>query len=143
MVAGNIRSGKSSSRGFALVVVIWGIGLLAVIAATVATTSRYNVLATANTVENARAEALADGLVNIVVADLINNLYTSREDASPRFGIDGTVVSCRLNEDAIGQVIVVDEGATKRPPLLESMEATILGFCCCYVVVRRPLQQGL
>ncbi len=96
--------------GFALVVVIWGIGLLAVIAATLTTTMSFNARATANMAENARAEALADGAVSIVVADIVNNLYSSRDGAVTRFGIDGRATLCRFGNAALARVAAQDEG---------------------------------
>ncbi len=100
----------AANRGFALIIVIWGIGLLALIATVFTTTARMNVLATANIVDNAKAEALADAAVNIAILDLMNNLYTSDELATTRFKIDGTPYVCRLTAGAVARVVVVDEG---------------------------------
>src|SRR5262245_18281371 len=61
---GSHRHG-SGQRGFALVLVIWGLGLISLIALTVITSERYQVLAAANLVENAKAEALAEAGVNL------------------------------------------------------------------------------
>jgi len=60
----------SGERGFALVLVIWGLGLIALIALTVVTTERYRILAAANMIENAKAEALAEAGVNLLRLEL-------------------------------------------------------------------------
>ena len=55
----------SGERGFALVLVIWGLGLISLIAMTVIIAGRNRILAAANLIENAKAEALAEAGVNL------------------------------------------------------------------------------
>ena len=57
-------------RGVALVVVLWGLVLIAIIADSIATESRTEVQMAFNVAENAKARALAGGLSGAVVQRL-------------------------------------------------------------------------
>jgi general secretion pathway protein K len=103
--------------GFVLVAVIWIAGLLAVFATTFAMTVKSHTLAGINTVHNARAELIADGLARYVALELAtsSNLKTNGE---PRL--------CRWSDSAIALVKVQDQGGlvdinTASPVLLEAV----------------------
>ncbi len=75
----------SSGRGIALIAVLWGLVLLAVIAASFATTSRTEIRLARNAMENARARALADAGVHRAVLGL------AETDPERRLAADGTL----------------------------------------------------
>ncbi|MCD6016859.1 MAG: hypothetical protein K0R88_2943, partial [Solirubrobacterales bacterium] len=61
-----------SSRGIALISVLWITGLLAVIAASFASSTRTEARLARNLVANAKAEAIADGGVHRAVLGLLD-----------------------------------------------------------------------
>ena len=58
-------------RGIALIAVLWGLVLLAIIAASVTATSRTETRLAHNLVENAKAQALADAGIHRAVLGLL------------------------------------------------------------------------
>ena len=68
-IGGHCSDG-SGEKGFGLLLVIWGLGLIALIALTVIASGRNSVLATANLIENGKAEALAEAGVNLLRLEL-------------------------------------------------------------------------
>src|SRR5262245_46505496 len=87
---------RQSQRGFVLLVVLSVLGVLAVVAASFAQVARNHMRLAAVASEGARAEALADAGVNIVILDLI----AARDSrALPRrFALDATPLSCSIGE---------------------------------------------
>ena len=66
-----VRQPIASQRGIALVIVLWGLVLLAVIAAAFTTGTRTEVTLARNLVENAKARAMADAGVYRAIWDLL------------------------------------------------------------------------
>ena len=66
-----VTTGKARERGIALVIVLWGLVLLAVVAASFATGSRTETILARNLVENAKARALADAGVQRAILELL------------------------------------------------------------------------
>jgi general secretion pathway protein K len=98
---------RPRERGFVLLIVIWVTGLLALISASFAVAMRTHIKVTANTIENARAEALADAGVNIAIMDLLaTRTNRSREG---RFAVDGTATVCRAPTGDLLRIAVEDE----------------------------------
>jgi general secretion pathway protein K len=62
---------RRSDRGFALILVLWIVALLAVIAAGLVSSGRTETRLAHNLVENAKAEALADGALRAAVLGLL------------------------------------------------------------------------
>src|SRR5215470_15031289 len=116
---------RAGERGFALVLVIWGLGLIALIALTVITAERYRILAAANVIENARAEALAEAGINLVRLELTSVLAGAAAKAS-RFAANGTPHVCALPGGALAALAVEDEGGkvdlnTASPKLISAL----------------------
>ena len=65
------KIGLTGSRGIALLIVLWGLVLLAVIAAAFTTETRTEVTLARNLVENAKAQALADAGVHRAILELL------------------------------------------------------------------------
>ncbi|MCH9050832.1 MAG: general secretion pathway protein GspK, partial [Proteobacteria bacterium] len=82
--------GFKDRRGIALVIVLWGLVLLAVIAAAFTTETRTEVTLARNHLENAKAKALADAGVHAAMLGL------HRREVERRWRADGTVYSITL-----------------------------------------------
>ncbi len=98
----------SQDGGFAVVVVLLALGLLALVAASFSLAVRSQLKTTASLSASARAEAFADAGINIALLDLL----AAREDRTRprRFPIDGTSVGCRL-KDGVSLVVSVQDEA--------------------------------
>ncbi len=107
------RSGKAAAndartdQGFILVLVLWAAVLLALLAAGFAASVRSHVHAAASALESARAEALADGGINLALQDLI--AARSSTGGEGRFPATGITVACQATESAVLTVRVEDE----------------------------------
>jgi general secretion pathway protein K len=89
-------------RGFALILVLWIVALLAVIAASLVSSGRTETRLAHNLVENAKAEALADGAIERAVLGLL----TTDQDRAWRAG--GGPYALAYGEGEV-QVSVADE----------------------------------
>ena len=92
-----------SSRGLALVSVLWVLTLLSLIAASFTNTTRTEVNLARNEAEAARAEAMADAGVNAAVLGLLTN------NPQREWRVDGTVYAWRF-EDGELRANAWDEG---------------------------------
>jgi general secretion pathway protein K len=116
-------------HGFALIIVIWGLGLISLLALTVITTGRYRVLATHNVIETAKAEALAEAGVNLLRLELRAALANG-SIGTLRFATNGEPMLCTMPQGALAVLTVADEGGkadlnTASPQL---MSALLRGF---------------
>jgi general secretion pathway protein K len=59
------RQARQRQNGFALVLVIWGVGLISLLLVSVMTAARYRIIAANSVAESAKAEALAAAGVNL------------------------------------------------------------------------------
>ncbi|MEH2500339.1 general secretion pathway protein K [Bradyrhizobium sp. AZCC 1678] len=119
----------AGESGFALVLVIWGLGLISLIAITVMTAERFRILATANLIVSARAEALAEAGVNLVRVELISAMGGGSASGF-RFATNGAPLVCAMPGGALAALAVEDEGGkadlnTASPKL---MSALLRGF---------------
>jgi general secretion pathway protein K len=111
-------------EGFALVLVLWIAGLLAVLSGGLAASVRTQIRVAANVIESAKAEALADGGVTLAVMDLV---AARRSRTHPRrFPVDGHPVACRGPNRAVIIVSVTDEASrvdvnTAGIPLMQAL----------------------
>jgi general secretion pathway protein K len=115
----------ASQDGFALVSVIWAIGVLSLLFVTYIAAARYRAIEASHLAERARAEMLAKAGVTLGLLDLLAGSTTA--PTSRRFGRDGNAVICTLAGSRIA-ISVADEGGkidlnTAAPALL----ATVLG----------------
>ena len=94
--------------GFALIVVIWGIGLLSVIAVSFLITVNSQTRAARNMLDAAKAEMLADAGVRIAALKLIARQGPGAKTAD-KLPTDGTPYRCRLGESAVLTLVVSDE----------------------------------
>ncbi len=98
---------QQDERGFALIMVLIVVALLALIASAFSWSIRSHVRLTANLAASAPAEALADGGVELAILDLL----ASREDRlrQRRFPIDGAPVTCLAPDGGVLTIVVSDE----------------------------------
>ena len=96
--------GFKDRRGIALVIVLWGLVLLAVIAAAFTTETRTEVTLARNHLENAKAKALADAGVHAAMLGL------HRREVEKRWRADGTVYSMASGEGEVSIVINDEAG---------------------------------
>jgi len=116
---------SSSERGFALVLVIWGLGLISLIALTVITAGRYRILAAANLIENAKAEALAEAGINLRRLEL-RAAFSGGSPNTFRFATKGEPLLCTMPQGALAALTVEDEGGkadlnTASPKLMSAL----------------------
>jgi general secretion pathway protein K len=114
---------SQTEAGFALVLVIWGIGLIALLFVTYIAAARYRAIEAFSLTERTRAEAMASTGINLAVLDVLAALAAGG-DRSARFGADGTPVLCRLGDGSPLAIAVFDESGkvdlnTAEPELLE------------------------
>lgn len=98
-------SNRTRSRGFALILTIWAIGLIALLALPYITSARLRLQAGGNIAAAAKAELLAEAAVNLALLTLVGN----SGDATKDMRFDGAPTFCRLREDAIAAVSIESE----------------------------------
>lgn len=93
---------SSSERGFALLLTIWALALLAILAATVAADSDSEAVVTRNRLDVARAQAEAEAGVSLAVASLLE------PDPAARWPANGQTQTIQYDDGSIA-VTVQDE----------------------------------
>lgn len=105
---GTCRTRKEGNeQGFALLVVIWAIGLIALIALVMITTSRSRLQASANLIGNAKAENLAEAGVGLARIALTRTLADANTESMLAVGT-GPVL-CAFSSEAIAAISIEDE----------------------------------
>jgi general secretion pathway protein K len=99
----------ASEAGYALLLVIWAIGIISLLALSFLGSVRYRVMAAANILESARAEALSEAGVNLAKLDLAFGLARGNAGAL-RFRPGGPMVFCTMPEQGVAGIVVEDEG---------------------------------
>jgi general secretion pathway protein K len=102
---------RLSQRGFVLLVVLSVLGLLAVVAASFAQVARTHMKLAAVASEGAKAEALADAGVHIVILDLV--AARGAESAGRRFALDGSPLACSIGDEGAVLTLSVRDEAGK------------------------------
>ncbi|MCG8360302.1 MAG: type II secretion system protein GspK [Kiloniellales bacterium] len=100
-----VRSSRKrhASKGIALVSVLWGLALIALVAASIATTTRTDLKLVSNVNERAEAEALAEAGVSLGIHGLLKPVVRGG------LRVDGTVYEWHLGGGRV-RVAIVDEG---------------------------------
>jgi general secretion pathway protein K len=114
-----------SQSGFALIMVIWAIGLLALMFVTYVAAARYRAIEARSLSEHARAEAASSQGVHIAVLDLLSGLADG-VPSSARYRLDGTPFFCVLADGSRMAIAVADEGGkvdlnTASPELIQAL----------------------
>jgi general secretion pathway protein K len=96
---------RRSDSGFALIIAVWGVGLIAFLILSFVSAANLRIRSTLNEVGSAQASALATAAVNIAILD--------RELAgpanAPRFPYNGAPSICSLPQGALAAIAVEDE----------------------------------
>lgn len=101
------KADDEHDAGYALVSAIWFIGFLATAAVLLSTTTRFSIQSVGFAVENAKARAYADGLVELVgLAAAAENRARTAGQKIPR---NGTAIGCNLPARWTAQVSVQDQ----------------------------------
>ncbi len=100
-------SACQSQRGFALIIVIWGLGLMALLVLSFVVTVRTHTKLTSNVLDHAKAQAMADGGINIVLLDLLETSRLLPEKR--RFAHNGQPVLCLGKQNIILSLSAQDE----------------------------------
>jgi general secretion pathway protein K len=95
--------------GFALVLVIWAIGIISLLALSFIGSVHYRVAAAANILASARAEALSEAGVNLAKLDLVLG-FAHGTTGALRFRPGGPTVFCAMPEQGVAGIVVEDEG---------------------------------
>jgi general secretion pathway protein K len=104
---------RRRERGFALLIVLWSLALLALLGAQVMGPSRNEMRLAANLRAAAVAQAAADGAVNEAVLRLLQGAWSPRDGVVREVRIGAAVVAVRL-EDEAGKI---NPNASPRPVL--------------------------
>jgi general secretion pathway protein K len=103
------RPGTRRQEGFALVTVIWAIGLLALLFVTYIAAARYRGIESSRLAEHARSEGLASAAIQVAILDLLARRFDP-SPSPPRIRLDGTPVYCTLGGGARVAISIADEG---------------------------------
>ncbi len=93
---------RCRQRGIALVAVLWGVVLLAVIVGSFTVTARTDIRLVRNLVENAKAKSLAEAGIHLALLRLLNARGTPgwRADGSPQaVSFDGTRLTLAIQDE--------------------------------------------
>jgi general secretion pathway protein K len=127
MLASKALQPQSPQAGFALIMVIWGIGILSLLMASVIITARYRIVSARNAVENAKAEALAEAGIGLLRLALSAHA-ASGSLAAEALSDQATPIVCAMPEGAVAALTVRDEGGkvdlnTAAPKLIAALLA--------------------
>ncbi len=102
------KSRENGRAGFILIVVIWFVGLLAILAVSFSQSVQTHLRLSSNAVENARAELLADAGVMLAVQGLV--VSRRLKDSASRFPANGEPIVCSVRGEGRLAIAVGDEG---------------------------------
>jgi general secretion pathway protein K len=101
-MAGEVGASRASERGVALIAVLWGVALLAVIAGSFADAARTETVIARNLVERARATALAEAGIYRAVLGLLDPVAERRwrgDGQTYRFVLGGGEVRVSIQDE--------------------------------------------
>ncbi len=103
------QTNLSAERGFVLVAVIWGVGLIALLDMTFLVSAHMSTQLATNLRSAAEADYMAEAAVNIGILHLLNG---ANDPQSPGPGYKSRNASyvCRLPDDSITAIRIEDEG---------------------------------
>ena len=106
MIGATDRSGdaRSVKNGFALIIVIWGIGIIALLVTSFMLTARWRIQSASNVSGADVAEALAEAAINVSLFKLL-----AEGSLAQRATHDGAPLYCSLPGDAAAVIVVEDE----------------------------------
>lgn len=99
----------TDDRGFVLIIVIWGLGLVLVLAASFAVSTRSFTKTTANRTQLVYSETHADTGVHLALMALMAS-RVARPEVAPPIPLNGETYSCTIADGVILAISVEDEG---------------------------------
>lgn len=105
-----MRRGSRGDAGFALLVVIWAIGIISLLIVTVMTTARWGLQTAFNTANAARAALVAEAAISLATLGAANDLAAASPTGAPPVH-DGQPLFCRIADAAV--VIAVESESGK------------------------------
>ena len=119
----------SGQRGVALVIVLWALTVIAVISANFTTANRDGLFLARNTVERAKAEALADAGIYRAVLAIVN------QEAEPESGDGTSIVALSVSRVINGSSAeTVSPDATVTSMISTSLKSPISGTLTSSIV---------
>lgn len=120
--------GHSRRAGFALLAVVWGVGLIAAMVVAFMTSSRLRLQAASNVANSAAANYIADAAINLTAVKLLARQSIADSQGADA-SYDGAPRFCVLDGAAVA-VAIEDEGGkidlNTAPP--EAMQAVLMGL---------------
>ena len=104
-----LASMRDGDRGFVLIVVLWGLGVILVLAASFAVTTRSYTKSTGNRIINAQAQAHAETGVHLALMALLA-AGAGKPETAPPIPLNGKPYVCQISPDATLAITVEDEG---------------------------------
>ena len=98
---------NTTERGFVLVLVLWGVGLVMIMVSAFSVSSRTHGRIAANLANNAQARYAAESGVHLAIVHLLKSRHAPGRSAIP---LDGSPHSCRLADETHLQISVTNEG---------------------------------
>jgi general secretion pathway protein K len=100
------QNGRSRSQsGFALIIAVWGVGLIAFLILSFVSAANLRIRSTLNDVGSAQASSLAAAAINIAILDR----KLAGQTNAPRFPYNGAPSICSLPQGALAAIAVEDE----------------------------------
>ena len=103
----NSQPNEKRDRGFVLVLVLWSVILLALMAAGFSASVRAYLRSVTTDKEIVRAEAAADGGINLALMDLATS--RKKDVSQSRFAADGSTAACQMPDGGVIAIRIEDE----------------------------------
>ncbi len=101
-----VRPENRRDSGFALIIVIWGIGVISVLALAFVAAARERVQSSVNIVRAIQSDALADGAIALALASVAR--FAQASESTPRY--TGEPLYCSMPEGSLAAIAIEDEG---------------------------------
>ena len=104
-----MRPGRRGDAGFALLVVIWAIGVISLLIVTVMTTARWGLQTAFNTANAARATLIVEAAISLATLAAANDQTAVTSTGGPP-AHDGRPLFCRVEDAAVAIVVESESG---------------------------------
>ena len=125
VVPGSSRNSNSGDEGFAIVVVMAVLSLIALVAIMLQKSVAVDIAYTSYLARHTRAEAFADGITRLVVRHLVVN--PAAEKRSGPFRLDGAPLTCRAGTSVVSITIINTDGQINLNLSPQSLLERLLG----------------
>ncbi|ATQ66527.1 MULTISPECIES: general secretion pathway protein GspK [Methylosinus] len=123
------RARRSARRGFALLVVIWGVGVVTMLIVSFMTTARSRLQAAFNGAGATQTQLLADAASNLAIMTLLSEQSSPATTTIERPPHDGAPAFCSLAGAGVAVAVEDEEGKVDLNTASEQMlKAMMIGF---------------